>query len=54
MANQRRRRLWRVIGSLTGLAFVIEALVHAPGVAYAITAVACGAGYSIAASLTRD
>lgn len=53
MNNQPRRRLWGVIGSMTGLAFVIEALVHAPGVAYAITAVACGAAYSIVASLTR-
>jgi len=54
MANQRRRRLWPVIGSLTGVAFVIEALLHAPGVAYAITAVACGAAYTIVAALTRS
>ncbi len=48
-----RNRLWPVIGLLCGAAFVIEALLHAPGIAYAVTAVATGFTYSIISVLTR-
>ncbi|MEA2301138.1 MAG: hypothetical protein QOD61_953 [Solirubrobacteraceae bacterium] len=48
-----RHRLWPVISILVGMAFAIEAVAGAGGLAFAITGIAAGAMYAIAGSLTR-
>ncbi len=47
-----RKRWWSVISTIVGAAFVVAALVHAPGTTYAVIAVIGGMAYSVVWRLT--
>lgn len=48
-----RRRLNGVVAIVFGIAFALEAVLSAPGVAFAVTAVLAGGSYSLIAVLNR-
>ncbi len=48
-----RNQLWSLISLLVALAFIIEGVVKAPGIAFGITAIVAGFAYATVTSLTR-
>jgi hypothetical protein len=44
---RRRRAPWAGVSVVAGAAFAIIALLHAPGIAYAIVAIVAGLAYSL-------
>jgi hypothetical protein len=50
---RRNRGVWGGIAVCTGAAFAIIALLHAPGIAYAIVAIVAGLAYSLATMYAR-
>jgi hypothetical protein len=50
---RRRRAPWAAVSMVTGAAFAIIALLHAPGVAYAIVAILAGLAYSLVHRYSR-
>ena len=50
---RRNRGLWGGIAVCTGAAFAIIALLHAPGLAYAIVAVLAGLAYTLTSMYYR-
>lgn len=51
--RERRRRLNGVVAIVFGVVFALEAVLSAPGVAFAVTAVLAGACYSLISVLNR-
>jgi hypothetical protein len=49
-----RRNLWYVWALLVGAAYVITAIVAAPGMTYAIVAIVAGLGFLVIARTTRQ
>jgi 4-hydroxybenzoate polyprenyltransferase len=50
---RRNRGVWGGIAVCTGAAFAIIALLHAPGIVYAIVAIVAGLAYSLATMYAR-
>jgi len=52
-ARQRRRAPWAAVSMVAGAAFAVIALLHAPGIAYAIVAIVAGLAYSLVHMYSR-
>ncbi len=52
-ALRRRRAPWAAVSMTAGAAFAIIALLHAPGIAYAIVAIVAGLAYSLVHMYSR-
>ncbi|MGI8622118.1 MAG: hypothetical protein ACR2NB_01215 [Solirubrobacteraceae bacterium] len=52
--DRRRRTRWNgVVAIVSGVVFALEAILNAPGTAFAVTAVVLGGIYALLATLSR-